>query len=501
MITCPECRAENTDGSSFCRACAAPLASPLETPAADSGSKPGSEPEPEAFKEGRYVVQGLLGEGSVKKVYHVHDTLLDRDVAFAIVKAVTFDPVYRQRVLREAQTNAMLTGHPNVVPIFDYGEDGDQPFMVMPLMAKGSLEHLLCSSPSGKLELEHAVQIAIDVCQGLEFAHANAIIHRDIKPGNIWLADDGVAQIGDFGLALSPGWTRMTEQGMVLGTFAYSSPEAVSGGHIDQRSDLYSLGIVMYEMVAGQRPFRGEHIVTIIGQHINVAPVPPGQHNNTCTKEIEEVVLHLIAKDPADRPDSASALLPDLDAALASCAKIDPEERQPAAARSLQVLMVEDSPEDAELLTYELRRAGFEIVAERVETAAEMKEALENETWDLVISDHVMPRFSAPAALKLLQNSGLDLPFIIVSGEITDEIAVTAMRSGAHDFIVKRNLSRLVPAVERELQQAENRRAYRLSEAEARRLANLEQQRRLRELETENEQLRRQLDRTLRRQR
>ena len=210
--------------------------------------RPQLQPRTTSFKEGQYEVRDFLGEGGTKRVYLAHDTVLDRDVAFCVLKAESYDPKYRQRVIEEARAVAKLGGHPNIVPIYEYGQEGEEPYMVLPLMAGGSVEELIGNAADRLLELERGIQIAIDVCHGLDFAHRNGILHRDIKPGNIWLTEDGVAQIGDFGLALTGDFTRFTGDGRVVGTLAYSPPEMIKGETVDQRADLYQLGVMIYEI-------------------------------------------------------------------------------------------------------------------------------------------------------------------------------------------------------------------------------------------------------------
>ena len=158
---------------------------------------------PSSFANGRYEVIRLLGEGGKKMVYLAHDTTLDRDVAFGLIKADGLDDASRQRVTREAQAMARLGDNPHIMPIFDLGEENGQPYMVQPPMGGGDVEDLLADSEGGRLSLEDSLRIATQICRGLEIAHKNGVIHRDLKPGNVWLTDDGTARVGDFGLAES----------------------------------------------------------------------------------------------------------------------------------------------------------------------------------------------------------------------------------------------------------------------------------------------------------
>jgi len=247
-------------------------------------------------------------------VYLAHDTLLDRDVAFALVKTEGLDETARTRITREAQAMGRLGSHPHIVTVFDLGQEHDQPYIVTELMAGGDVERAIAEAPDCRLPLDQAVKIAIDTCQGLEFAHSRSIVHRDLKPGNVWLSAGGIAKIGDFGLAVSPDGSRLTTEGMMVGTVSYMPPEQAMGGEVTPQSDLYSLGATLYEMVAGRPPFLGDDAVAIIGQHINTQPVAPTWHNSQCPSSLEVLILRLLAKNPSERPQSASEVLSALNA-------------------------------------------------------------------------------------------------------------------------------------------------------------------------------------------
>ena len=458
---------------------------------------------PTSFEDGRYEVNSLLGEGAMKRVYLVNDTLLDREVAFALIKYEGLNDADRKRILQEAQTMARLGDHPNIMPIYELGDEDGQPYMVLPLMAGGTVEELLGREKAG-LSLDSVLEVARDVCQGLDFAHSKGVIHRDLKPSNVWLTSAAVAKIGDFGIAFSAAYTRMTDSGHVLGTVHYMSPEQAMGGEIDERSDLYSLGSMLYELVVGTPPFQGSHPVAIISQHINSQPAAPSEYRAECPPTMDALILSMLEKDPSDRPSSAGVVLGDLEKIAKAAGEADLRPAREGMARTvLRVLHVEDSPDDAMLVLRELSKGDYEVSAERVDTPAAMREALDKDTWDIVIADYSMPHFSAPAALKLLQNSGLDLPFIIASATVTEEMAVAAMKAGAHDFVMKDNLARLNPAVDREMREAEGRRARRKAEHEERRLheelekRNLELERLVTRLKVPDDRLQQQLSRHL----
>ena len=268
---------------------------------------------PSNYSEGRYQVTRLLGQGSKKKVYLAHDTLLDRDVTFALINTEG-DESSRTRIVREAQAMGRLSAHPNIVTVYDLGEHDGQPFMVTELMATGDLESLIDKSPNRRIPLSQVIDIARSVCLGLEFAHSHGIVHRDLKPGNVWLALDGTAKIRDFGLAVSSDNPRLTLEGMMVGTLFYMPPEQASGRDVTAQSDLYSLGAMLYELVTGVPPFQGKDPVAIIGQHVNTVPVSPTWHNALCPQPLEDLIFRLLEKSPSKRPESATEVLIALDA-------------------------------------------------------------------------------------------------------------------------------------------------------------------------------------------
>ncbi|MBI4305037.1 MAG: serine/threonine protein kinase, partial [Chloroflexi bacterium] len=286
-----------------------------EPPSVSTTSGSPGKDHPSSFSSGRYVVKEFLGEGGKKKVYLAHDTVLDRDVAFALIKTEGLDDNSRRRITREAQAMGRLGDHPNIVPIFDLGQENDpatgvqQPFMVLPLMAGGDVEGLIENAPDHRTPLERVLQIATDTCEGLVFAHSKGIVHRDLKPGNVWLTERGAARIGDFGLAVATDRSRLTREGMMVGTVAYMQPEQAMGGEITPQADLYSLGCMLYEMVTGRPPFLGDDDIAIIGQHINTPPVAPTWHRPDCPKPLDTLIMRLLAKDPKQRPESAGDVL------------------------------------------------------------------------------------------------------------------------------------------------------------------------------------------------
>src|SRR3954471_20959636 len=297
-MTCPSCGHENPVESNFCGQCGASLRDQPETPD-DSG--------PKQLAGGRYEVQRFLGEGGRKRVYLAHDTMLDRDVAIGIVKTSGLDEEGRVRVLREAQSMARLGDHPHVVTVHDIGEEAGDPYIVSQYMAGGALDALLESAPDRKLDLETTLEVAKGITQALEHAHARGIVHRDLKPANVFLTETGMAKLGDFGLAFSFDRSRFSQAGMIVGTVSYMAPEQALGQRPDAKSDLYSLGALLYEMATGRPPFQGDDVVSVISQHQRAEPVRPSWHAPDVPPELEELIMDLLEKRPDQRPSATEA--------------------------------------------------------------------------------------------------------------------------------------------------------------------------------------------------
>ncbi|HEY8173410.1 MAG TPA: AAA family ATPase [Dehalococcoidia bacterium] len=328
-MNCPSCGTANPEQARFCMSCASALArvcptcgaaAPVEAAfcmscgnaiapaAADTPTRapaPVAAPLPTSFASGRYMVRSFLGEGAKKRVYLAHDTRLDRNVAFALIKTDGLDADGVVRVRREAQAMGRLGDSAYIVTIHDTGDEAGAPFIVSQLMAGGSVEDLLANTEHHRLPPDRAMKIAEQICQALTHAHGRAIVHRDLKPGNVWLDSDGNAALGDFGLAVAIDRSRMTMQGMMVGTVAYMAPEQALGRNPDARSDLYALGAMLYEMVTGRPPFLGDDAVGVISQHINTPPVDPSWHSPECPKPLEALIVRLLAKSPDERPASA----------------------------------------------------------------------------------------------------------------------------------------------------------------------------------------------------
>ncbi len=318
QIPCPTCGTPAVASSRFCEDCGQPLAGATDASEGPRGPAPaplpadkpaGGQPGlPASFAGGRYQVRRFLGEGGRKRVYAAYDTALHREVALATVKTEGLDEAGLVRVRREAQSMALLGDHPHIVSIHDIGDESGRPFIVSQLMSGGSVEDLLNRAEDHRLSVPEALQVAGEIASALEHAHARGVIHRDLKPGNVWLADDGSARLGDFGLAVAADHSRITSEGMMVGTVAYMAPEQALGGEVDTSADLYSLGALLYELLTGRPPFMGGDAVSIISQHLNTQPMAPWWHNPNVPRALGTLVLELLAKNTEERPASAAGV-------------------------------------------------------------------------------------------------------------------------------------------------------------------------------------------------
>jgi class 3 adenylate cyclase len=319
-MKCPTCGNENREGARFCDSCGSELAPQESLPAqgadgAGNGAGRGDAgatltafpaatealpPDAPRSVDRRYEVRAFLGRGGRKDVYVAHDAELDREVAVALFDTQGLGEAALARARREMQLMEKLGDHPHLVTVFGTGEDDGRPYIVSRYMPGGNVQRLLAAS--GRLEVERAVAIGIDVCRALEHAHSCGIVHRDLKPANVWLAEDGAGRLGDFSLAETGG-----RGSALVGTVAYLPPERALGRPSEGRSDLYSLGALLYEMVAGRPPFTGGDAVSIIGRHLNADPVAPSHHNDAVPAALDELILRLLAKSPDERPDSAAS--------------------------------------------------------------------------------------------------------------------------------------------------------------------------------------------------
>ena len=264
----------------------------------------------------RYELEELVGTGGMSSVFRAHDTLLDRKVALKVLhQQYSDDAEYVERFRREARAVAALS-HPNIVTVIDRGEHGGRQFIVFEYVDGENLKRLI--ERHGPLPVEQALQVAMQIARGLSFAHREGLVHRDVKPQNVLLNGDGRAKVTDFGIARSLDVQRgMTQTGTVLGTSDYIAPEQAQGRRVDEHTDVYSLGVVLYELLTREVPFPGENFVAVAMRHINEPPPSVSDKRPDVPPRVDAAVRRAMAKDPDQRFPTMDAFYGELEACLA----------------------------------------------------------------------------------------------------------------------------------------------------------------------------------------
>ncbi|HZP18354.1 MAG TPA: serine/threonine-protein kinase, partial [Terriglobales bacterium] len=274
---------------------------------------------------GRYQIEAEIGRGAMGVVYRARDPKIDRLVAIKTISLAGQEPeeeqAYRERFLQEARAAGRLS-HPGIVTIYDAGEDPEthEPYLVMEYIAGKPLSKVMTGA-NRKLPVNAALQFAWEIAEALAYAHSQGVIHRDIKPANILVTEDGHAKIADFGVARL-NHALVTQTGQIFGSPAYMAPEQLSGGPADARSDLFSLGVIMYSMLTGFRPFQGNSAETVCFKVMNAEPVPVTSFQAELPPELNRIVAKAMAKDPAGRYQSGLELARDIQALRESDASL-----------------------------------------------------------------------------------------------------------------------------------------------------------------------------------
>src|ERR671938_773886 len=264
---------------------------------------------------GRYELEELVGLGGMSSVFRARDTLLEREVALKVLhQHFTEDEQYVERFPPEARAVASLS-HPNIVTILDRGEDEGSQFIVFELVEGRTLKEVL--DAQGRLPVARALEIAIQVARGLGFAHEHGLVHRDVKPQNVILNGDGRAKVTDFGIARSLEVQGVTQSGAVLGTSNYIAPEQASGQLVDRTTDVYSLGVVLFELLTGEVPFPGESFVAVAMQHVSEPPPSLLEVRPDVPVCVVRAVDRALEKDPMERFATMDAFAAELEACLA----------------------------------------------------------------------------------------------------------------------------------------------------------------------------------------
>ncbi|KJL48198.1 Serine/threonine-protein kinase PknB [Microbacterium hydrocarbonoxydans] len=271
---------------------------------------------------GRYRVDELIGHGGMAKVYRGYDLTLGRAVAIKILDPeLARDTAFRTRFRLEAQSASRMS-HPSIVRVFDAGDEADAPgsgtvtpYIVMELIHGTLLKDIISSGP---VPVDDAVRYVDGILEALDYSHRAGVVHRDIKPGNVMVTEKGQVKVMDFGIAraVSDSSSTVAETTQIIGTAAYFSPEQAKGEPVDARADLYSTGVVLYELLTGRQPFRGESPVAVAYQHVSETPLPPSEVNEDSPGALDPIVLRALAKDPYQRYPDAAHFRAALDAAV-----------------------------------------------------------------------------------------------------------------------------------------------------------------------------------------
>jgi serine/threonine protein kinase/predicted esterase len=310
-IECPKCRSEVSDDSRFCSKCGTPIHPSKEVFISQTRTilRSMEELRPGTELAGKYTIEKVVGRGGMGIVYKAEDTKLRRSVALKFLPPeLVQNEEARIRFVLEAQAAAGLS-HPNICTIHEINEEGGKSFIAMEYVEGQSLKARI---EKGPLEVQEALDIAIQMAEGLEEAHKKGIVHRDIKSANIMVTEKGQAKVMDFGLAKVKGTTLLTREGTTLGTVAYMSPEQARGEEVDHRTDIWSLGVVFYEMLSGELPFIGDREASILYSVVHEEPRPLKDIKRDLPPELQQIISRALKKKPGSRYASAEEMLKDL---------------------------------------------------------------------------------------------------------------------------------------------------------------------------------------------
>lgn len=390
----------------------------------------------------RYEITEHLGDGSTATVYKALDTKLGRQVALKVLLPHVRETT-RKRFFQEATAAAALN-HPNIMSIYDIGEDGDYHFLVVEFVDGEPLSNYIPATP------ETVVKLGVQMARALGYAHARYIIHRDVKPANIKVTPDGTVKIMDLGLALPREAKRVTADGMVIGTPAYLSPEQAQGHTLDHRTDIYSLGVVLYEMATGHLPFDADEIPALLMQQVRQPPPPPRLIKPDLPVDLERVILRTLEKNPARRYASADALASALESVLESArrhtdtgttvvaeAAVAEGKINRRTKPTIRIMLADDHVMMRRMLaSYLEARDEFVIVGEASDGEAALRETL-SLLPDVLLLDLNMPGKGGLEILPSIRAEAPNVKVLVLTGRDEDWYIMRAMRAGAHGYLLK----------------------------------------------------------------
>lgn len=395
----------------------------------------------------RYEIQSLLGEGSTATVYKGLDRRLNRVVALKVLLPYVRETA-RKRFMQEATSSAQLN-HPNIMAIYDMDEEHGQHFLVVEYVEGETLTAFVPSDPATVAE------VGAQIAAALGYAHEREIIHRDIKPANIKVTPAGVVKIMDLGLALPREAKRVTADGMIIGTPAYLSPEQAQGLTLDYRTDLYSLGVVLFEMSTGQLPFQSDDIPALLMQHVRQQPPMPRSIVPDLPMGLETVILKALEKNPSRRFQSGEAMAAALRAAIPTAdsgrAVLDWDTEStthhstPAIARTatgtlpppLRVLLADDHTMLRHSLANLLaQRDDVMVIGEASDGESALQQTLELQP-DVLVLDLNMPKMGGLDVLPLVRQRAPKVRVLVLTGRDEDWYITQALRAGAHGYVLK----------------------------------------------------------------
>ncbi|MBN1679654.1 MAG: protein kinase [Anaerolineae bacterium] len=407
----------------------------------------------------RYEIQELIGEGATATVYRGVDIRLERTVAIKILLPYV-DNTTRKRFQREALSAASLN-HPNIMAIYDVGEEGDYHYLVIEYIEGRPLFSFIPSPP------DVVAEFGRQICQALDYAHRQNIVHRDIKPANIHITPTGQIKIMDFGLAITGETKRLTSLGRIIGTPAYLSPEQAQGLKLNNRTDIYSTGVVLYELVTGVLPFDADDISVLLLQQVKKQPSPPSSLIPDIPLNLERAILKALAKNPNERFETAGVMAaalgaaidrksetistpevvvqPEIEAAASELSKVElsPNESSVPAAKPtsnappIRVVLADDHRIlRTSLAMYLNDNAAIDVVGQ-ADNGGQALTIVAQEQPDVLLLDLNMPNRSGLDILPELRSSWPDVRVLVLTGRDEDSYIMRALRAGAHGYILK----------------------------------------------------------------